>query len=350
MIGMEPLLAVLLACSSPRYQDKVDAVMAGVSTLSTGTAKASLHELRGKTGDEGLRGHPALAALLAVRVEGLGPKRAVYCAEKGGHWVGVEAEDGRLFRLPVAADGDVDMSRFAEVKRPLPDRRREFELATGALAAAAAFGSPLAGVSMPAVRFAAGPADKELRDALAPLPLTLPAVPYGAYCAARGCRSRSARATIDTDGWIADPVLREKVSSEDFDRHHQPITSMAYEGRSEDDPARFLDSTRVPYVVRHRDSPWGLGDLVVIEHGGRRLVAIVGDEGRRRRVNEVSYAAAVRLSIDPDGNSGGTDGDDPIKITRLTGFKIKAPRSEGEILGTLGAVQVWVDGREASSY
>jgi hypothetical protein len=182
------------------------------------------------------------------------------------------------------------MSRLAEVKPTPEQRRRAFELKTGALAAAGLFGSAALPVTLAAAQFAAGPADQGLRDALAPAALTLPEVPFSSYCAKRRCRSKSARATIDTDGWVADPALRKVVSSKAFDKHHQDMTSMQYAGRADDDPARYLDSTRVPYVVRHPGSPWRVGDLVVIEHEGRRVVAIVGDEGRTRHVNEVSYA------------------------------------------------------------
>jgi hypothetical protein len=190
-----------------------------------------------------------------------------------------------------------------------------------------------------------------LRDTLSPEPgprWPLPAGGLEGFCAVTRCPSRKARATIDTDGWIRDPELRALVSGAGFDRHHQGRTHMAYAGAEARGPERYLDATKVPYVVRHKDSPWKLGDIVVVEYGGTRVAAVVGDSGKRRRLNEISFAAAERLGIDPHGNRGGTDVSDPVTVTALPGLSLERPSDERELLGALRGVQRWLDRASAA--
>ncbi|MBI5595386.1 MAG: hypothetical protein HY928_04785 [Elusimicrobia bacterium] len=326
------------ACAAPRYEKEAAAAVAQADRLEPSAASSALERLSSAGGTEGLQGHPVMGALLAVRGKGIPLRRAVYCAARGGHWIGVESADGRYFRLPIGDDSTVDMSRLEEARRPAP-RRAEL-IQAGAASLAVYMASPAALASGDPVSLVGTAA---LRDALAEAPgPSLPAAAFEDYCAQAGCRSRKARASIDTDGWVADPALRALVRSRGFDRHHRDDTHLSYAGASPKDPARYLDATRVPYVVRHRDSPWRLGDIVVVEHGGRRVAAVVGDSGNRRRINEISYAAAQRLDIDAHGNLGGTES--PVKVTHLAGLVLERPADEAQLLSALERVQSWLDG------
>lgn len=333
-------------CRSPMYQDQLAAAAAKVGEQAPQAAGAALKRLAETEGEEGLRGHPGLGALLAVREKGAVVKRAVYCGGRGRHWVGVEAEDGRVFRLPLGTPGDpggVDLGRLEETRpgpAAAPNRDRALRRNAGALALASLMGSPAALTSGAAFSLAS---DGLFRDAVArvPSPVAVPARPFGEYCKASECRSKTARVTIDTDGSISDPELRALVASEGYDRHHQPRTALSYAGA--DGPARYLDSLRVPYVVKHRDSPWAVGDFVLVEHRGRKVVAIVGDTGKRRRINEVSHAAASALGIDPHGNRGGSP--EPVTVTRLGDLRLPRPESEAELFAALEAVGTWIRAR-----
>ncbi|TPW19137.1 MAG: hypothetical protein FD126_2987 [Elusimicrobia bacterium] len=335
-------------CSAPMYAEQMAAAVAEVSEKAPEAAEASLKRLENAPKkEEGLRGHPGLAALLSVRAKGAAIKRAVYCGGKGAHWVGVEAADGRVFRLPLGADGDpggVDLARMEERRLGPqgPERGRVLSRDAQGVALASLMGSPAALVSASAFSLAA---EGAFRDSLArvPSPVAVPARPFAEYCKGARCRSKKARVTIDTDGYIVDPAVRAIVSSKDYDRHYQPRTAMSYAGA--EGPARYLDATRIPYVVKHRDSPWALGDLVLVEHQGRSVVAIVGDTGRRRRINEISHAAATALGIDPHGNTGGSP--DPVTVTRLGNLRLRRPESEAQIFAALEAMQTWVGGDKA---
>lgn len=336
----------MFECRSPMYEEELAAAVAKVGEQEPAAAGTALKRLAEAEGDDGLRGHPGLAALLAVREKGAVIKRAVYCGGKGRHWVGVEAEDGRVFRLPLGKAGDpggVDLGRLEE-KRPgptaAPNRDRALRENAGALALASLMGSPGAMTSAAAFSLAS---DGLFRDAVAPVPspVAVPARPFAEYCKVSGCRSKTARVTIDTDGYIVDPEVRAIVSSTGYDRHHRSRTAMSYSGAT--GPARYLDATRVPYVVKHRDSPWVLGDMVLVEHRGRRVVAIVGDTGRRRRINEVSHAVASALGIDPHGNTGGSS--EPVTVTRLGDLRLPRPANEAELFAAIEAVRTWAGAR-----
>lgn len=333
-------------CRTPMYEEQLAAAAAQVGEQAPEAAGAALKSLAQTDGEEGLRGHPGLGALLAVREKGAVIKRAVYCGGKGRHWVGVEAEDGRVFRLPLGTSGDpggVDLGRLEE-KRPgapaAPNRDRALRHNAGTLAFASLMGSPAALTSGAAFALAS---DGLFRDAVArvPSPVAVPTRPFAEYCKVSDCRSKTARVTIDTDGAISDPELRALVASKGYDRHHRSMTFMSYAGA--EGPAKYLDSLRIPYVVKHRDSPWAVGDFVLVEHRGRTVVAIVGDTGARRRINEVSHAAASALGIDPHGNRGGSP--EPVTVTRLGGLRLSRPESEAELFAALEAVGAWTRAR-----
>ncbi|MBI2362650.1 MAG: hypothetical protein HYV15_04640 [Elusimicrobia bacterium] len=111
--------------------------------------------------------------------------------------------------------------------------------------------------------------------------------------------TRTAGMTIDTDGDLsgADPELARLARR---DPYRQSGTSMRYSN------GRSLDPTRVPYVVVPLKSGMAkLGDLVVVEYGGRSVLAVVGDKGPAHRFGEGSMALARQLGINPSGVSGG---------------------------------------------
>ncbi|MBI5597867.1 MAG: hypothetical protein HY928_17415 [Elusimicrobia bacterium] len=111
--------------------------------------------------------------------------------------------------------------------------------------------------------------------------------------------TRTAGMTIDTDGALsdADPELARMARR---DPYRQSGTSMRYAN------GRSLDPTRVPYVVVPLKSNMAkLGDLVVVEYGGRSVLAVVGDKGPAHRFGEGSMALARQLGINPSGVSGG---------------------------------------------
>lgn len=345
------LLAVAAAaeeCPNPRFEREAAAAVERVAGLEPGAAAEELDAMRSGRGEAGPKGRPVTAALLKLRGDGVAAKRAVFCPGPDGGWVGVESEDGRFFRMALGPGGAVDLRRLREAQRPRSASRTASDRRPGsALWDAGGMSVFLGAVTALAGGDAAVLLGAEvLRDTLAPEPEPRWPLPEGGlegFCAVARCPSRKARATIDTDGWIRDPELRALVSGAGFDRHHQSRTHMAYAGAEARGPERYLDATKVPYVVRHKDSPWKLGDIVVVEYGGNRVAAVVGDSGKRRRLNEISFAAAERLGIDPHGNRGGTDASDPVTVTALPGLSLERPADERELLGALRGVQRWLD-------
>lgn len=129
--------------------------------------------------------------------------------------------------------------------------------------------------------------------------------------------------TIDTDGRIRDPEARRRIARED--RHHQGDTALHYADGSP------LDPTRVPYIVL----PQGFGgaqngDLALVEHGGRKVLAVVGDRGPRRSLGEASIAVAQALGIDSHGGRGGVESG--VRYTVFPGTAGFNPRNEAALL------------------
>lgn len=142
----------------------------------------------------------------------------------------------------------------------------------------------------------------------------------------KGTHVRAAGMTIDTDGDLsnADPKLAALARR---DPYRQAETSVRYRN------GRSLDPTRVPYVV----IPIGYtaaknGELVVVQYGGRSVVAVVGDRGPRHKFGEGSMALAVALGINPSGTSGGVGSG--VKYTFL-GTTVGTTASESDMLGKL---------------
>lgn len=85
-------------------------------------------------------------------------------------------------------------------------------------------------------------------------------------------------------------------------------------GKSHDDPAAYVDSETVPYVVvspliRQRARGVVLGCRAVAKNirTGEAVECIVADIGPRNKAGEVSIEAARRLGLNPSPRVGGTD-------------------------------------------
>ena len=234
---------------------------------------------------------------------------------------GVEAVPAEVRKTP----GDAGLQgRFFDSSK---DR------APGADAPAVAAGAPSGAVPAPK-------ADPRPRAAMPPSftrPATeppLPPVPGAANllgAAAQAYRggkvlTRTAGMTIDTDGDLsnADPALARMARR---DPYRQSGTSMRYAN------GRSLDPTRVPYVVVPLKSNMAkIGDLVVVEYGGRSVLAVVGDKGPAHRFGEGSMALAKQLGINPSGVSGGVSGG--VRYTFL-GRNVGRVRGHDEMLTAL---------------
>lgn len=141
-----------------------------------------------------------------------------------------------------------------------------------------------------------------------------------------GTHVRTAGMAIDTDGDLsnADPNLAALARR---DPYRQAETSVRYRN------GRSLDPTRVPYVV----IPIGYtaaknGELVVVEYGGRSVLAVVGDRGPKHKFGEGSMALAVALGINPSGTSGGVGSG--VRYTFL-GQTVGSPSSESDMMSAL---------------
>jgi hypothetical protein len=83
--------------------------------------------------------------------------------------------------------------------------------------------------------------------------------------------------------------------------------------QNECDPRRYVDATRIPYVVLPRIAVRRgnarLGDVaaVVNRANGRQALAIFADQGPAGKIGEGSIALAVQLGIDPDPRVGGVE-------------------------------------------
>lgn len=70
----------------------------------------------------------------------------------------------------------------------------------------------------------------------------------------------------------------------------------------EGDPRRYVDASRVPYVVvppQLIEAGAKKSDLCIVTYQGRRAGAIVADVGPRHSIGEGSYSLHVELGVDP---------------------------------------------------
>jgi hypothetical protein len=95
------------------------------------------------------------------------------------------------------------------------------------------------------------------------------------------------------------------------------ITKTAYRfpGFAINDPAAYVDSETVPYIVVPPCVVSGVsgivkGCLAFVTYNGKRVACMVGDIGPRTKNGEISIELARRLGINSSPRSGGIDTDD----------------------------------------
>jgi hypothetical protein len=92
-----------------------------------------------------------------------------------------------------------------------------------------------------------------------------------------------------------------------FPGFYVSATSLEDPGFARTDPRRYVASTKVPYVVlppqllKHAR----LGDLAMVERGGKRVFALVADTGPRDKLGEGSIALADALGVPSSPRKGG---------------------------------------------
>jgi hypothetical protein len=97
-----------------------------------------------------------------------------------------------------------------------------------------------------------------------------------------------------------------------FPGFYVSATALADRSKAANDPARYVDASRIPFVVL----PGGMarqlgarpGDFAVVfnQRNGKSSYAIFGDVGPADRIGEGSVALAENLGIRPDARNGGT--------------------------------------------
>jgi hypothetical protein len=97
-----------------------------------------------------------------------------------------------------------------------------------------------------------------------------------------------------------------------FPGYYVSATALSDRNRAVNDPLRYLDSTKIPYIVL----PGGMarqmgarpGDFAVVlnRRNGMSSYAIFGDVGPQDRIGEGSMALAENLGIRSDARMGGT--------------------------------------------
>jgi hypothetical protein len=108
------------------------------------------------------------------------------------------------------------------------------------------------------------------------------------------------------------------------------------------DPARYVDSEKIPYLalpgqVMHpsgiciRDAKACLGDLAVVlnRNNGRVSYAILADRAPHSQIGEGSIALAEALGVNPDPRNGGNG--DGIRYLIFPGTGDERPKSSEEI-------------------
>jgi hypothetical protein len=97
-----------------------------------------------------------------------------------------------------------------------------------------------------------------------------------------------------------------------FPGYYVSSTALTDRTKSPNDPARYVDSTRIPFVVMPSRMARGIGmrpgDFAVVFNlrNGQSSYAIFGDVGPSDRIGEGSIALAQNLGIHSDARNGGT--------------------------------------------
>jgi hypothetical protein len=89
-------------------------------------------------------------------------------------------------------------------------------------------------------------------------------------------------------------------------------TALEDTSKAKTDPARYVDSETIPYIVLPIGMTGGaqLGDFAVLVHTSGNIppcFAICADKGPRQKIGEASIAAATQLGIASSPKTGGTD-------------------------------------------
>lgn len=112
---------------------------------------------------------------------------------------------------------------------------------------------------------------------------------------------------VDKDG---EPLIQ---SSEDpLPGYYVSVTGLSDGTKAANDPTRYVDASRIPYVVLPEgiETQTGahLGDFAIVFNlqDGKSSPAIYADSGPPDRIGEGSVALAENLGLWPDARSGGT--------------------------------------------
>jgi hypothetical protein len=105
----------------------------------------------------------------------------------------------------------------------------------------------------------------------------------------------TAKAAIDCDGG----------SNPHHDPCWQPDTTLRFNGRSID--ADVVPFIVVPPLIIQRTRGIVMGCKARASYRGRSVDCVVADIGPRRKIGELSPAAAQAIGLDPNPNHGGTD-------------------------------------------
>ena len=131
----------------------------------------------------------------------------------------------------------------------------------------------------------------------------------------------------DDDG---DPLIQQE--NDPSPGYYISCTSLSDETKQFDEPARYVDASKVPYVALPKDvADWGgarLGDFAVVMNlrNGKSSFAIYADIGT---LGEASVALADSLGIRSDARLGGES--DGILYLLFPGSGNLRPRTIGEI-------------------
>jgi hypothetical protein len=138
------------------------------------------------------------------------------------------------------------------------------------------------------------------------------------------------------DGIVTDrhdePLLQQETDP--FPGYYVSCTSLVDDSKRRSDPARYVDATKIPYVVLPQEiaerGGAHLGDFAFVENlrNGKSSFAIYADIGT---VGEGSVALAERLGISPNARHGGES--DGILYMFFPGSGNMKPRSINEIQG-----------------
>jgi hypothetical protein len=100
--------------------------------------------------------------------------------------------------------------------------------------------------------------------------------------------------------------------SDPFPGYYVSETALADRSKAISDPARYVDASRIPFMVLPgglaRELGARVGDFALVfnERNGRSSYAIFGDVGPTDRIGEGSVALAENLGIHSDARNGGT--------------------------------------------